>query len=102
MNTNKIIYTPKTILNLFREYRHLSYDAYVNGNISTLEVVTDLNILLNSANLTDRQRLVFDYYYLKGFTQQETADLLNVSRIAVLKALGFAERKILCKVGEWS
>lgn len=102
MNINKIIYTPDTILNLFKEYRHLSYDAYSNGNIGIAEVIADLNLLLDSANLTDRQRLAFEYYYLKGHTQQETADFLGVSRIAVLYSLEFAERKIITKVKEWA
>lgn len=101
MDVKNINYNTKTILNLYKEYPHLKCDAYRNGNIHAVEVIADLDLLLDSANLTPNQYVVFDYYYRKGFTQQETADELGVSRIAVLKALGFAEKKILNKVKEW-
>jgi len=39
-----------------------------------------LDFILNRINLTNKQREVLDLYYRQGYTEEECAEIMNISR----------------------
>lgn len=101
MRIEDVKYTPHNILNLLGEYSKFCVNAYVNGSIPSLEIKMDLDSLLEKSNLTERQETVINLYYKHDMTQDEVAEVLGVSRIAVRDVLKGAEKKIKETVKNW-
>lgn len=101
MRIESVHYTATNILNLLSEYKRFYINAYESGCMASLEVKMDLDILLEKSNLTDRQAEAINLYYKEGMTQDEVAEVLGVSRIAVRYLLNWAEKKIKNTAEKW-
>lgn len=64
------------------------------GNFDLLNGVVDAEIIIKNVDFTDRQREIFNMYYVQDFTLAMISDRLGISHQGVSDCLKQARRKI--------
>jgi predicted DNA binding protein len=72
----------------------LKESCYLHGGVDVLVLLIDFEALENATTLTRRQRELLDMYYREGCTQQELADMYEMSRQTVGEHIGRAVMKL--------
>lgn len=79
---------------LLKDINKLSEARWYDGDIDATVLITDLKQALDNSNLTPRMRQVLALYYFADMTEQEVADVLNVSQQAVNYAIDEALERV--------
>lgn len=74
-----ILNTAKGIEKLLEDAYGLQSIAYMRSDFSAIDILLDLATAIEIAKLTDKQKVVLELIYVKGFTQEETAKMVGVS-----------------------
>jgi len=71
-------------------------DNYVNNNVTVSfgEIIENEKLFIAYRKLSDREKLVIEMYYQRGFTQYEIADIIGIQQASVAKILIRATKKL--------
>lgn len=98
-------YTVPYIVSLIQNRDKVSEQRFYKADLSASDLLMDLEIILNKAKLTDKQRYILENCWVEGYTQDEVALELGVTQQMVEKHCRAIEkkiRKILKDMGELS
>lgn len=87
-------YTVSEILFAIKNKSTLEDRAAITGCYDILDVVVDADRIVNNCGLTDRQRQIFNMYYVQDFTLAMIGNALEISHQGVADALAQCRRKI--------
>lgn len=93
-------YTDKT-RDLLSQYHSLKALQDV-GDYKATDILLDLHFAVKRANLTRKQREVYDEVYIKGRTQKDVAQSLGISEKAVSFRVAYAIVKIASVLESWN
>ncbi|HID0815726.1 TPA: sigma factor-like helix-turn-helix DNA-binding protein [Clostridium botulinum] len=96
-------YTVPFIVSLAQNRDKISESRFYKADLSASDLLMDLEIILDRANLTDKQRYILENCWIKSYTQEEVACDLGVTQQMVEKhcrAIKKKIRKILKDMGE--
>lgn len=96
-----IPYTSEFIIGSLSNKAKIEEGLLYAGGIDQLNLLIDLELLLEEANLTERQMQVVDLYYCKQYTQEEVSRRLGVSQQAVLDHIKKIKSKIQKVINIW-
>lgn len=86
---------------LLRQFHTFQAKQY-KGDYGAVVLLTDLEIAVKQANLTDRQRKVFRLVFVADLTQSEAGACLNISQQAIEMAVKAGIRKVADVYEIWS
>lgn len=75
--------------------------ASYSGKFEKLDTVIDSELAVQKAGLTVQQMKIVELRWIKGFTQMETAEVLEISQPTVLQHEQYAKKKIQKVLSEW-
>ena len=64
-------------------------------DIQNICLAEDVIRIRNSLNLTDRQKTIFDYYYIRGWCQQDIAEEINMTLRSVQREIRCIQKKLV-------
>jgi RNA polymerase sigma factor (sigma-70 family) len=97
------VYTVEILIALIQYRGKVNESKYYSGEITSSNMLMDLDIILNKINLTDKQAFILNRYWGDGYTQEEVAKELGVSQQMVEKhcrAIKKKMGKVLQDMGE--
>lgn len=96
-------YTVPFMVSLIQNSRKIGEQRFYKADLSASDLLMDLDIVLDRASLTDKQRYILENYWIAGYTQEEVAKTLGITQQMVEKhcrAVKKKIRKILKGMGE--
>lgn len=80
----EIEYTKESVQNILEHFFHFQHSVE-QGNTDAVVLITDMKEATKKANLTEQQKKVFFYRFLREYTQDEVAEVMRISQQAVSK-----------------
>lgn len=75
--------------------------CYYSGDIDSMDLIMDIDILLNQAQLTMKQMEVVKLHYFEQYSQGEVAKKLGITQQAVDSHISNVKKKINKVLEEW-
>lgn len=94
-------YTVENIVALLKNRYRVGEFRFYKGDIDASNTLIDLERLLASIKLTDKQAIVVKKYWEEGYTQEEVARMLGVTQQMVEKHCRFVKVKIEKALKVW-
>lgn len=93
-------YSSVIIFKAMTNKKKLEESLYFSG-AENIELLLDIELLLEEACLTDRQKEVIDLYFFNQYTQEEVSKVLKISQQAVLDHIKKIKIKISRVLKVW-
>lgn len=101
-------YTVKYALNdkegvaaLLRDMHRLRERRYMSGDFSACDIVLDLQLAVDNARLTKRQREALYYVYERDLTQRDAGERMSIGQDVVSGHVALACEKIAAVYADW-
>ena len=95
-----ISYTNEFMLGAMTNRGKIRESLYFSG-VEQLEILLDMDLMIEEANLTEKQAQVVDLYYFNQYTKEEVSQRLGISQQAVLDHLKKVKNKIEKVLERW-
>lgn len=98
-------YTVPFIVSLIQNRDKISEQRFYKADLSACDMLMDMEMIIERANLTDKQRFILENCWVKGYTQEEVAQKMGITQQMCEKhsrAIKKKIRRILQEMGELS
>lgn len=99
MKTNQ--YSVPFMVSLAQNSEKISEQRFYRGDISASDLLMDLEILIKTAEFTDKQLFILNHYWIQGYTQEDVADKLGITQQMVEKHTRAIKKKIDRVLQKW-
>lgn len=93
MSNIDLSYTTGTMVGAMTNKKKIEESLYYSG-VDKLDLLIDIDLLLEEAKLTERQKEVVKLYFFLQYTQEEVSKVLGISQQAVLDHIKKIKNKI--------
>lgn len=97
---DNLSYTSGFMLGSMSNRRKIEESLFYSG-VDKLDLLIDIDLLLKEAKLTKRQKEVVDLYFFNQYTQEEVAEVLEISQQAVLDHIKKVKIKVQKVIHIW-
>ena len=87
--------TEKGVLSLLENFHEISQKRFFEGDFDACNLLIDLQIAIEKAGLTRKQKEIIHLLYYKCLTQMEVSEIINASQQAVFDRKQNAIAKIV-------
>lgn len=94
--------TPRGVGKLLNRWDAFIVAPFDTGDYGAVDLKLDMETALTLAVLTPKQRTAVELVYMRGFRQEEVAELLKVEQSSISRLLATAKRKIADVFKEWA
>ena len=97
---NDIPYSSEFMLGSMSNRRKIEEGLLYSG-VDQLDLILDIDLMLEQAKLTEKQKQVVELYFFNQYTQEETSKQLGISQQAVLDHIKKVKLKIRKVLKGW-
>ena len=87
--------TKKGVISLLMLVNEVKERRFYEGDFNASDLIMDLELSIDKAGLSSKQKEVLDLLYYKCFTQKESAEILDITQQSILDRREKALRKIV-------
>ena len=89
----EVDYTKANVQNILEHFTQFQQNAE-QGNTDAVVLIVDIKEATKKAKLTDQQKKVYFYRFLREYTQDEVAEIMDISQQAISKHVELIVLKI--------
>lgn len=94
-------YTVPFIVATVQSIDKLKVQRFYKNDMAISDILLDVELLLEQAALTNKQKYILEKYWVAGYTQEQVADMLNISQQMVEKHTKAIKKKFEKVLESW-
>lgn len=94
-------YTVPFIVAVVQSIDKLKNQRFYKNDMAISDILLDVELLLEQAVLTNKQRYILEKYWVEGFTQEQVANMLNITQQMVEKHTKAIKKKFEKVLESW-
>lgn len=94
-------YTTPFIVALIQGRERIKEQRFYKSDLSASDMLLDLELIVELANLTEKQSYILEKYWVEGYTQSQVAEGLGITQQMVEKQTRAIKKKITRVLEEW-
>lgn len=94
-------YTVPFIVSVVQSMDKLRTQRFYKNDMAISDILLDVELLLEQAVLTDKQQYILEKYWVGGHTQEQVANMLNITQQMVEKHTKAIKRKFEKVLESW-
>lgn len=94
-------YTVPFIVAAIQSMDKLKVQRFYKNDMAISDILLDVELLLEQAALTNKQKYILEKYWIGGYTQEQVANMLNITQQMVEKHTKAIKKKFKKVLETW-
>lgn len=94
-------YTVPFIVAVVQSVDKLQTQRFYKNDLAISDILLDLDLLMEQAALTEKQQYILTKYWIEGYTQEQVANMLNITQQMVEKHTKAVKKKFQKVLESW-